>query len=134
MSWSLKMDIWLQRMKKTLYKFLVTSAHHNFKKTMMSCPNRLLLAKNWYILQTRMDHRAGPHENEFGFFSNSEMNVTNSYSGKSRWKNEVICIAPMFPYWVMVLNPITPGLFWCSNPWGGTKCPRSITQERNMET
>ena len=34
----------------------------------------------------------------------SKMNVTNSKSGKSRWKNRVICLVSMFPSWVMVLK------------------------------
>ena len=46
----------------------------------------------------------GPHENEFWVLSNSEMNITNSYIEKSRWKNGVICLVPMFPSWVMVLK------------------------------
>ena len=34
-----------------------------------------------------------------------------------------------------VINPITPGLFWRSNPWGRSQSASpSITQERNMET
>ena len=48
--------------------------------------------------------KGGPHENEFWVFSNSEMNITNSYTGKSRWKNGIICLVSMFPSWVMVLK------------------------------
>ena len=36
-----------------------------------------------------------------------------------------------------MFNPITPGLFWRLNPWGGRgehKVSPSITQEQNMET
>ena len=31
--------------------------------------------------------KGGPHQNKFWLFSNEKMNVTISYSGKSRWKN-----------------------------------------------
>ena len=42
------------------------------------------------------------HQNEFSLFSNTKMNVTNSWSGKSKWKNGVICLVSMLPSWVMV--------------------------------
>ena len=48
--------------------------------------------------------KEGPHENEIWVFSYSEMNVTNGYSRKSRWKKWVICLVLMFPSWSMVLN------------------------------
>ena len=48
--------------------------------------------------------KRGPYENEFWVFSNTKMNVTNIDSGKSRWKNGVICLASMFPSEVMVLK------------------------------
>ena len=41
--------------------------------------------------------KGGPHKNEFYVFSNLEMNITNSKSGKSRWKNGIICLVSMFP-------------------------------------
>ena len=46
--------------------------------------------------------KEGPHGNKFWVFSNSEMNVGNSV--KSKWKNEVICLIPVFPSWVLVLR------------------------------
>ena len=59
-----------------------------------------------------MDQRGGPHENEFWVFSNSEMNVTNYWSGKKvDDKNEVICLVSMFLSWVMVLKLSKKGLF-----------------------
>ena len=51
-----------------------------------------------------MDQKEGSHENEFWAFSNSEMNVTNSYGGKSRSKTGVVRLAFMFPSGVMVLK------------------------------
>ena len=46
----------------------------------------------------------GPHQNKFWLFSNKKMNVTNSLSGKSRWKNWNHLPSFMFPSWVMVCN------------------------------
>ena len=37
-------------------------------------------------------------------FSNTKVNVTHSKTRKSRWKNGVICIASLFPFWVMVIK------------------------------
>ena len=45
-----------------------------------------------------------PHENEFWQFSKTKMSVTNTWSGKIRWKNRFICLASMFPSWVMALK------------------------------
>ena len=64
------------------------------------------------ILQTKMNTRVD-HMIEFGEFSNSEMNVTNSYSDRSRWKNGVIyCPVSMFPFWVMALKMSKKIFFW----------------------
>ena len=38
---------------------------------------------NWGILQTRMNQKGKPHENEFWLFLNTKMNVTKSFSGIS---------------------------------------------------
>ena len=35
---------------------------------MMSCPNRYLLAKNWEILQVRMDQKGDHMKMNFGYF------------------------------------------------------------------
>ena len=43
-----------------------------------------------------------PHENEFWHFPNTKMNITNSYSSKSRLKTGVICLVFFFPSSVMV--------------------------------
>ena len=59
----------------------------------------IAFSQNWGILQTRMDQRETTWT-----FSNTKMNDTNSYSGKIRWKNGVICLVSMFPSWVMVLK------------------------------
>ena len=71
------MGIWLQRVDKTQYRFLVTSG----------CP---LSRKVWWAVwigsfwpKIEVFYRpewtkGGPHENEFWVFSNSEMNITNS--------------------------------------------------------
>ena len=70
----------------------------------MGSLNQQVLAKNWGILQTRMD-QSSEFENEFWVFSNSEMNFTNRYSRRSRWKKfGVICVVSMFPSWVMILK------------------------------
>ena len=51
-----------------------------------------------------MDKR-GPHENDFWVFSNSEMNASNAVRAeKVGEKNGVICLASIFPFWVMVLK------------------------------
>ena len=59
--------------------------------------------QNWGILLTRMDERR-PHENEFWQFSDAEINITDSYSSKSRWKNGAICLSPFFLSKIMVLK------------------------------
>ena len=79
-----------------------------FWKSVMGFLNQQVLAKNWGILQTRMD-QSSESENEFWVFSNSEMNFTNRYSRRSRWKKfGVICVVSMFPSWVMILKCYDP--------------------------
>ena len=48
-----KMGFWLRRLKKHVGLFRVST----ISKSMMSCPNRKLSAKNWGVLQSRMDQR-----------------------------------------------------------------------------
>ena len=55
--------------------------------------------------------KGGPHENEFWVFSNSEMSITNSWIGKSRWKNGVIRLVSMFPSWVTVVKLFKKHIF-----------------------
>ena len=67
---------------------------------MMSCP----FGQKLRYLTDQNGPKRGPHENEFWVFPNAEMNVTNIWSGKIRWKNWVICLVFVFPSWVMVLK------------------------------
>ena len=46
----------------------------------------------------------GPHEIDFGVFSNSEMNVTKSQSEKNRCKNGIVCLVSMFHSSVIVFK------------------------------
>ena len=48
--------------------------------------------------------KGGPHENKFWQLSNTKMNIANSKSSKSRWKNGAIFLVSFFPYWVVVLK------------------------------
>ena len=49
--------------------------------------------------------KGGPHKNKFWLFSNTKMNVTSSYSRRSRWKKKwVIFLFSMCLFWVMVLK------------------------------
>ena len=56
------------------------------------------------------------------------MNVTNSYSRKSRWKNRVICLFPMFCSWVMVikLSKKWPFLQFCADLGKKSKSIKAI--------
>ena len=59
--------------------------------------------QNWGILKTRMNQRGITWKWILTIFK-CKMNATDSYSGKCRWKNEVICLISMLPSWVMVLK------------------------------
>ena len=61
------------------------------------------LAQNWGILQTRMNQREDQMKMNFWPFGNIKINVTKSYTRKSRWKNVVINLVSMLSSWVMVL-------------------------------
>ena len=56
-----------------------------FLKSMRGCPNRWLFSKIEVFYRPERTEEV-THENEFWLFSNTKMNVTNSSSGKSRWK------------------------------------------------
>ena len=71
-----------------------------FYKSMLGSPNRSFCPTLMYFTDQN-GSKGGPNENEFWLFSNSEMNVTNS--GKSGYKNEIICLVSMFLSRVMVL-------------------------------
>ena len=45
--------------------------------------------------------KGGPHQNEFLTIFKYE-NESYKESGKSKWKNGVICLVSMFPSWVIV--------------------------------
>ena len=62
-----------------------------------------LYLQSWGILQTRIDERR-THENEFWQFSDAEINIAESYSSKSRWKNGAICLSSFFLSKIMVLK------------------------------
>ena len=59
-------------------------------------------AKNCGILQTRIDQKEGPHENEFWIFSNTKMNVTNRVEKEDEKWGHLSFVK--FPSWVMALN------------------------------
>ena len=57
---------------------------------MMGCPKlRFFTDQN--------EPKGGPHENEFGLFSNTKMNVINIKVKKVYKKSGVICLISMFP-------------------------------------
>ena len=69
----------------------------------MDCPNGSFCSK-WKYFTDQNEPKRRSHKNEFWIFSKTKMNVTNSWSRKSRWKNGVICLVSMFPSWAMVLK------------------------------
>ena len=69
-----------------------------------------------------------PHESEFWPITNIKMNVTNSYSRRSRWKNGAICLVSILSSWVMVLKLFRKVHFvqFCAEPSQMPKCVKTI--------
>ena len=75
-----------------------------FWKSMMSCPNRWLLAKNWGILQTRMDQRGDDMKTNFEYFQIQKWMPQTISAEKADGKNGVICLVSIYPPKIMVLK------------------------------
>ena len=75
-----------------------------------SCPNRQLLAKNWGILQTRMDQI----KMNFEYFQIQRWMLQRDRAEKVDEKNGIICLVSMFPCWTMVLKLSKKCSFWNS--------------------
>ena len=79
------MGIWLRQVDKT-YRFLVTSGCLLSRNVWWAVQIGSFWLKNEYFTDPNGPKDEGALENEFWVFSNSEMNVTKSYSGNIRWK------------------------------------------------
>ena len=79
------MGIWLWQVDKT-YRFLVTSGCLLSRNVWWAVQIGSFWLKNEYFTDPNGPKDEGALENEFWVFSNSEMNVTKSYSGNIRWK------------------------------------------------
>ena len=95
------MGIWLRWVDKTQFRFLVTSGCLNSREVWWGLWIGSFGQKLRYFTDQN-GPKGGLHENEFWVFSNSEMNITNSHIGKSRWKYGEICLVspcslPKFP-------------------------------------
>ena len=71
---------------------------------MMNCLNQELLAKNWDILETRMDQRGDHMKTNFDYFQIQKWMPQTIRAEKIDGKNWVICLVSIFPSRVMVLN------------------------------
>ena len=76
---------WLPLGDKTYYGFLVSSGCLLSRKVWWVVRIGSFFSKLRYFTKQN-GPKGGPRENEFWLFSNTKMNVTNSSSGKSRWK------------------------------------------------
>ena len=76
---------WLHLGIKTWYGFLETSGRLLSRKVRWVVRIGSFYPKLSYFTDQN-GPKGGAHENEFWLFSNTKINVTNSYSGKSRWK------------------------------------------------
>ena len=61
-------------------------------------------AKNWGILQTKMDQREGHIKINSDYFQMQKGMVQTVRANKVDEKNGVICLVSMFPPWAMVLK------------------------------
>ena len=75
-----------------------------FSKSLMSCPSRYLLAKNWGILQTTMDQRGDHMNNNFEYFQIQKWMSQLIIAEKLDGKNGVIYLVSISPFRVMVLK------------------------------
>ena len=64
----------------------------------------LLSRKVWSAEKYFTDQNGPKRGNEFWVFSNSDINITNSWAEKVDEKNGIICLVSMFPSWFMVLK------------------------------
>ena len=71
------MGIWLRRVEKTEYGFLVTSGIY-FLEIYDQLSESVAIGQKMRYFTDQNGRKRRPHENGFSVFSNSEMNVTNS--------------------------------------------------------
>ena len=71
---------------------------------MMSSPDWRLVAKNWGILQTRMDQRGDHMKMNLEYFQIQKWILQTVRAEKVDEKNRVICLISVFPSWVTVLK------------------------------
>ena len=107
----IKMDICLRRVDKGWSGFLVTSWCLLFRKVWWAVrigsfcpPNRLLLAKNWGVLQIRMDQNGDHMKMNFTYFQIQKWMFQTVRMKKVDENNTFICLVSMFASWVMVLK------------------------------
>ena len=99
-----KMGVWLERVDKTYYRFLVTSGCLLSRKVWWAVWIGSFWPKNWDILQTRLDQKGDHMKMNFEFFQIQKWILQTVRSEKVDEKNGVICLVSMFPSWVMVLK------------------------------
>ena len=104
------MSVWLQRVDKTWYRFLVTSGVYFLEKC-AELSESAAFGQNLRYFTDQNGSKGGPYKNEFWVFSNSEMNITKR-SDKGDEKNCVICLVSMFLSWVMVLK-LSKSVYFC---------------------
>ena len=96
------MGIWLQRVDKAWYRFLVTSGRLLSRKAWWA----VWIGSLWLIIDVfyRPEYTKGATTSKWILNIFKFRNEYYKQIGKRRWKNGVICQVSVFPIWVMVLN------------------------------
>ena len=99
------MSIWLRRVGKTQYRFLVTSRYLLSRKAWWDVWIGSFRPKIEVFYRPEWAKVGTPHGNEFWVFSKIQnWKLQTVRSQKVDEKNGVICLVSMFPAWVMVLK------------------------------